>query len=51
MCVFDVIDFVCIDGVVVDIEVNVGFVDVFVNNVGYGYEGILEEVLFDELCW
>ncbi|GAB3035127.1 oxidoreductase [Oleiagrimonas citrea] len=41
--VLDVTDFDAIDGVVADIEANVGPVDVLVNNAGYGHEGILEE--------
>jgi NAD(P)-dependent dehydrogenase (short-subunit alcohol dehydrogenase family) len=39
----DVTQFDAIDGVVADIEANVGAVDVLVNNAGYGHEGILEE--------
>jgi NAD(P)-dependent dehydrogenase (short-subunit alcohol dehydrogenase family) len=39
----DVTQFDAIDGVVADIEANVGAVDVLVNNAGYGQEGILEE--------
>ncbi|RAP57406.1 oxidoreductase [Oleiagrimonas sp. MCCC 1A03011] len=41
--VLDVTDFDAIDGVVADIEANVGPIDVLVNNAGYGHEGILEE--------
>ncbi|MGU3781786.1 oxidoreductase [Burkholderia metallica] len=41
--VLDVTDFDRIDGVVADIEANVGPVDVLVNNAGYGHEGIMEE--------
>ncbi len=41
--VLDVTDFDAIDGVVTQIEANVGPVDVLVNNAGYGHEGILEE--------
>lgn len=39
----DVTQFDAIDGVVADIEANVGAVDVLVNNAGYGHEGVLEE--------
>ena len=39
----DVTQFDAIDGVVADIEANVGAVDVLVNNAGYGHEGIVEE--------
>lgn len=39
----DVTQFDAIDGVVADIEANLGAVDVLVNNAGYGHEGILEE--------
>ncbi|WP_175922950.1 oxidoreductase [Burkholderia latens] len=41
--VLDVTDFDRIDGVVADIEMHVGPVDVLVNNAGYGHEGIMEE--------
>jgi NAD(P)-dependent dehydrogenase (short-subunit alcohol dehydrogenase family) len=41
--ILDVTQFDAIDGVVADIEANVGAVDVLVNNAGYGHEGILEE--------
>jgi NAD(P)-dependent dehydrogenase (short-subunit alcohol dehydrogenase family) len=41
--VLDVTDFDAIDGVVSDIEANVGPIDVLVNNAGYGHEGIMEE--------
>ncbi|MDQ7728517.1 oxidoreductase [Halomonas sp. SpR8] len=39
----DVTDFDAIDGVVAEIEANVGAIDVLVNNAGYGHEGIMEE--------
>lgn len=41
--ILDVTQFDAIDGVVADIEADVGAVDVLVNNAGYGHEGILEE--------
>jgi NAD(P)-dependent dehydrogenase (short-subunit alcohol dehydrogenase family) len=41
--ILDVTHVDAIDGVVADIEANVGAVDVLVNNAGYGHEGILEE--------
>jgi len=47
--VLDVTDFDRIDGVVADIEANVGAVDVLVNNAGYGHEGIMEESPLAEL--
>ncbi|WP_175675771.1 oxidoreductase [Burkholderia ambifaria] len=47
--VLDVTDFERIDGVVADIETNVGPVDVLVNNAGYGHEGILEESPLSEM--
>ncbi|WP_423396324.1 oxidoreductase [Burkholderia sp. LMG 21824] len=47
--VLDVTDFDCIDGVVAEIEANVGPVDVLVNNAGYGHEGIMEEAPLAEL--
>lgn len=39
----DVTQFDAIDGIVAEIEANVGPIDVLVNNAGYGHEGILEE--------
>ena len=39
----DVTQFDAVDGVVADIEANLGAIDVLVNNAGYGHECILEE--------
>ncbi len=47
--VLDVTDFNAIDGVVADIEANVGPIDVLVNNAGYGHEGIMEESPLTEM--
>ncbi|MCA8430759.1 oxidoreductase [Burkholderia seminalis] len=47
--VLDVTDSDRIDGVVADIEANVGPVDVLVNNAGYGHEGIMEEAPLAEM--
>ncbi|EGD05296.1 short chain dehydrogenase, partial [Burkholderia sp. TJI49] len=47
--VLDVTDFDAIDGVVAEIEANVGAVDVLVNNAGYGHEGVMEESPLSEL--
>ncbi|TFY87723.1 oxidoreductase [Pseudomonas nabeulensis] len=47
--VLDVTDFEVIDGVVADIEANVGPIDVLVNNAGYGHEGIMEESPLTEM--
>lgn len=47
--VLDVTDFDRIDGVVTEIEANVGPVDVLVNNAGYGHEGIMEEASLAEM--
>lgn len=47
--VLDVTDFDRIDGIVAEIEANVGPVDVLVNNAGYGHEGIMEEAPLAEL--
>ncbi|WGS52825.1 oxidoreductase [Paraburkholderia sp. D15] len=41
--VLDVTDFDSIDGVVAEVEANVGPIDVLVNNAGYGHEGVMEE--------
>jgi NAD(P)-dependent dehydrogenase (short-subunit alcohol dehydrogenase family) len=47
--VLDVTDFDAIDGVVAEIEANVGPIDVLVNNAGYGHEGIMEESPLSEM--
>ncbi len=47
--VLDVTDFDAIDGVVTEIEANVGPIDVLVNNAGYGHEGIMEESPLSEM--
>ncbi|HGL6717568.1 oxidoreductase [Burkholderia contaminans] len=47
--VLDVTDFDRIDGVVAEIEANIGPVDVLVNNAGYGHEGIMEEAPLAEM--
>ncbi|MCE4059641.1 oxidoreductase [Pandoraea sputorum] len=45
----DVTDFDAIDGVVAEIEANVGPVDALINNAGYGHEGIMEESPLSEM--
>ncbi|MEN8514701.1 oxidoreductase [Burkholderia sp. RS02] len=45
----DVTDFDRIDGIVAEIEANVGPVDVLVNNAGYGHEGVMEEAPLAEM--
>jgi NAD(P)-dependent dehydrogenase (short-subunit alcohol dehydrogenase family) len=47
--VLDVTDFDAIDGVVEEIEADVGPIDVLVNNAGYGHEGIVEESQLSEM--
>lgn len=45
----DVTDFDAIDGVVAEIEANVGPIDALINNAGYGHEGIMEESPLSEM--
>ncbi len=45
----DVTDFDAMDGVVAEIEANVGPVDALINNAGYGHEGIMEESPLSEM--
>ncbi|WP_186012481.1 oxidoreductase [Burkholderia gladioli] len=47
--VLDVTDFDAIDGVVAEIEAQVGPIDVLVNNAGYGHEGVMEESPLSDL--
>ncbi|QQC67071.1 oxidoreductase [Paraburkholderia ginsengisoli] len=47
--VLDVTDFDAIDGVVAEIEADIGPIDVLVNNAGYGHEGIMEESPLSEM--
>jgi Short-chain dehydrogenases of various substrate specificities len=47
--ILDVTDFDAIDGVVAEVEQNVGPIDVLVNNAGYGHEGIMEESPLSEM--
>ena len=45
----DITEYDAIDGVVGDIESQVGAIDVLVNNAGYGHEGIMEESTMEEI--
>ncbi|EJN07857.1 short-chain dehydrogenase of unknown substrate specificity [Herbaspirillum sp. YR522] len=47
--VLDVTDFDAIEGVVAEVEAQVGPIDVLVNNAGYGHEGVLEESALAEM--
>lgn len=47
--VLDVTDFDAIDGVVAEIDAQVGGIDVLVNNAGYGHEGVMEESPLSEM--
>uniref|UniRef100_A6VXV2 Short-chain dehydrogenase/reductase SDR n=1 Tax=Marinomonas sp. (strain MWYL1) TaxID=400668 RepID=A6VXV2_MARMS len=45
----DITEYDAIDGVITDIESQVGAIDVLVNNAGYGHEGIMEESTMAEI--
>ena len=47
--ILDVTDFANIDETIVEIEDNVGPIDVLVNNAGYGHEGVFEESPLEEM--
>ncbi|MEM5386740.1 oxidoreductase [Paraburkholderia phymatum] len=47
--VLDVTNFDAIDGVVSEIDANVGPIDALVNNAGYGHEGVMEESPLSDL--
>lgn len=47
--ILDVTDFAYIDETIVEIEDNVGPIDVLVNNAGYGHEGVFEESPLEEM--
>lgn len=47
--VLDVTDFDAVPGAVAEAERRAGFVDVLVNNAGYGHEGVVEESTLDEM--
>ena len=47
--VLDVTDYAAIPSAVAHAEQQVGFIDVLVNNAGYGHEGVLEESSIEDL--
>jgi NAD(P)-dependent dehydrogenase (short-subunit alcohol dehydrogenase family) len=47
--ILDVTDFDAIDGVIAEVEADIGPVDVLVNNAGYGHEGVMEESPLEDM--